>query len=314
MAIFHLDVTNIHAGKAARASDYRARAGREAALGHHEDGGLVGWAGERTDLWQSAESAETPKRSRVEDKQRQRVVARSVIIALPHELDAEQRAKLVKGFSLWLRDKHGVAVQWDNHSPESKSDPRQFHAHLMVTSRAVSQNGEFGKKTRELDQKPSSSTHLKAWRDEFEQRCNKALEAANLPARVDARSKEKKAKDEGNFVSLAPKPRVPVRTWMRAKQRGAERGKSTPVFNANDQGVESLRAYNEAQQAILIARETFKEVELAQAEVANEKTALERIKAQALRVLIATQERIRELTKAPSPIVRKPTNQRQESR
>ena len=179
MAIFHFALTPIHAGTTATASAYRRRVEKYAAQGGYEGGGVVGWTGAPEDLWKAAEAAEVPARRRPGHRPQNRRTGYSLVIAIPHELNEEQRLALVRGFSLALRDRHGIAVQYDIHKPAQGSDPRQFHAHLMLTSRRVS-GGLFGEKERALVHLPNIKELRKLW----ENRVNKALEAAGRTERV----------------------------------------------------------------------------------------------------------------------------------
>lgn len=145
-AIYHFDVgTNISAGYSLAASRYRERTGIYSERGGRATGGVIGWDGDTTSLWEAAEKADTPKRRTVKVSSRPRTIARQITIALPDALSEEERTRLVRGFALYLRDKHGSAIQWDIHTPGPDGDKRNHHAHLMITTRRVD-NNIFGKK------------------------------------------------------------------------------------------------------------------------------------------------------------------------
>ena len=95
----------------------------------------------RAELWQEAEEAERRKNS---------VVAREVLIALPHELPPADRIALTRALASWLVSRYGVAVDAALHAPRSGHDERNYHAHLLMTTRRLSAAG-LGEKTRELD-------------------------------------------------------------------------------------------------------------------------------------------------------------------
>jgi len=84
----------------------------------------MSWARERASLWNLAETAESRKNARV---------AREYLVALPVELDPDQRLKLVRGFSQELTDRYQFALDLAVHAPRDfpGSDPRNFHAHLL---------------------------------------------------------------------------------------------------------------------------------------------------------------------------------------
>ena len=88
---------------------------------------------DRQVLWNTAESAEKRKDSRV---------AREWIVNLPFELPEDERKRLAHEFSQSLCDKYGVVADCCLHRPSEKevargADPRNFHAHIMLTTRQV---------------------------------------------------------------------------------------------------------------------------------------------------------------------------------
>lgn len=96
---------------------------------------------DRHSLWNMAEKAEKRKDSRV---------GREWIINLPHELDEQTRKDLAHNFAQALADKYGVIADCCIHRPTEKeiergADPRNFHAHIMLTTRQaeLSQNGQI---------------------------------------------------------------------------------------------------------------------------------------------------------------------------
>lgn len=85
----------------------------------------------RGELWNLAEKTETRKNSRV---------AREWLVNLPHELDEQTRKELAHNFAQQLADKFGIIADCAIHRPTDKeiergSDARNFHAHIMLTTR-----------------------------------------------------------------------------------------------------------------------------------------------------------------------------------
>ena len=80
--------------------------------------------------WQATERAERRKDAKV---------ARHLIVALPSELALAAQIALLVVYAAWLRAKHGVAVGWAIHAPPH--DARNVHAHLLITTRTVDQDG-----------------------------------------------------------------------------------------------------------------------------------------------------------------------------
>lgn len=134
--------------------DYRRRSGVHAV-------GLVGWTGSRESLWNAAESAERRKDAKV---------AREYEVNLPAEVTEKTRQTMVEGMAKWLNDRYGVAVDWAIHSPPEKGNQRHWHAHILTTTRAVT-DGQLAEKTRILDTKQTAQTEVEAIRAEWSQRC-----------------------------------------------------------------------------------------------------------------------------------------------
>src|SRR5471032_939916 len=80
-------------------------------------------------------------------------VAREYLVALPVELSPRQRLSLVRGFSQKLTDRYGFAVDFAIHAPRDfpGSDPRNFHAHLLTTTREVKVEGLGAKTTLDMN-------------------------------------------------------------------------------------------------------------------------------------------------------------------
>jgi ATP-dependent exoDNAse (exonuclease V) alpha subunit len=163
----------------------------------------MAWARDRASLWNAAESAETRKNARV---------AREYLVALPVELSPPQRVSLVKGFSQELSDRYGFAVDFAIHAPRDfpGSDPRNFHAHLLATTREVTSEG-LGPKTtlemnddnrRKLGLEPAINELLHV-RARWAAVTNEALQEAHVATRVDHRSLEAQG------IDREPRPRIP---------------------------------------------------------------------------------------------------------
>lgn len=155
--------------------DYRRRAPGVAYAEILAPSGAPEWATHRGQLWNHAERAENRRNS---------VTAREVLISLPHELDDEQRAELVRGFASRLVERYGVAVDMAVHRPDRKGDQRNHHAHLMMTTRRMTAEG-LKEKTRELDDvKKRGPEEIEAIRAMWEHEQNQALERAGMVERV----------------------------------------------------------------------------------------------------------------------------------
>ena len=149
-------------------------------------------------LWNAAEAAE---------KRKDGTPAREVLLALPSELDAGQRRALALAFANDLVRRYGVAVDVAIHAPDAEGDKRNYHAHLLMTTRVVSKGPDgrpvLGAKSdyelSDTDRKkrndlklgpalPFRRDDILAMRERWGQACNRALEMAGSDARVDHRS------------------------------------------------------------------------------------------------------------------------------
>jgi ATP-dependent exoDNAse (exonuclease V) alpha subunit len=148
----------------------------------------MSWAKDRANLWNAAERVETRSNARV---------AREYLVALPVELSPAQRIGLVKGFSQELADRYGFAVDCAVHAPRDfpGSDPRNFHAHLLATTREVTTQGLGAKTTlewndgsrREIGLGPSIYELLHV-RQRWAAATNEVLKEAQVQARIDHRT------------------------------------------------------------------------------------------------------------------------------
>ncbi len=166
--------------------DYTAKQGVEHAEIVLPEGVSADWARDRSDLWNAAEFAENRKDARV---------AREFEIALPHELSAEQRLEATREFAQELADRYGAAVDFAIHAPHEASDIRNHHAHVMMTTRQVTEDGLGEKTYLERENKwllahdlPTTDMQLRDLRQRWEGIANERLAMAGLDIRIDHRS------------------------------------------------------------------------------------------------------------------------------
>ena len=91
-------------------------------------------------LWNDAEKSENRKNSSV---------ARELMVPMPNDWTDEQRIICARGLGEMLRARYGVAVQVSIHR---QKDGKNDHAHVLFTTRKVDELGNFGEKTRILDE------------------------------------------------------------------------------------------------------------------------------------------------------------------
>jgi ATP-dependent exoDNAse (exonuclease V) alpha subunit len=163
----------------------------------------MAWARDRSNLWNSAERAETRANARV---------AREYLVALPVELLPQQRLELVRGFSQGLTDRYGYAVDFAIHGPRDfpGSDPRNFHAHLLTTTRVVGIEGLGAKTTLDMSDGNRRKAGLEPVinellyvRERWSSLANEALQEAHVDARIDHRRLEIQG------IDREPRPQIP---------------------------------------------------------------------------------------------------------
>lgn len=190
----------------------------------------------RNELWNLAEKAETRSNSRT---------AREIVINIPHELmqgDQSAGKMLAYEFATNLSQKYQVAVDIAVHAPDKQGDNRNYHAHLLLTTRQITQEQdgifELGKKSQlemsnaQLKQAGllSNQDELKEIRREWAELANEYLAEQGIDTRIDHRSH----KDRG----LETLPTVKM-GWQATELE--RKGIRTDVGDHN----RAIKAYNE---------------------------------------------------------------------
>jgi len=189
------------------------------------------WAADRSALWNALERREDKSTHRNDAK-----LARDFILALPHELPPETRQRIAKEFGQFLSDRYHTAIDIAMHSPDKKGDNRNFHAHVMMPTRALGPEG-FGAKLRILDVPRTSGPELKILRKAWEDMANGALKEAGLDIRIDAASFEDLGKDQEATVHLGP-----FATLLERDGEATERGDINREITARNARRQELKA------------------------------------------------------------------------
>ena len=176
------------------------------------------WALDRSKLWNAAEFAEKRKDARV---------AREFEIALPHELSTEGRLKAAQAFAQDLANRYGAAVDFAIHSPSEHGDIRNYHAHVLMTTREVGKAG-LGEKTC-LEHKnarllangmATTDMQLRDIRQSWEGIANRQLQREGLDVRIDHRSHIERG------LALSPTEHMGVHaSQMQQQGMAVERGR-----------------------------------------------------------------------------------------
>ena len=176
------------------------------------------WALDRSALWNAAEFAEKRKDARV---------AREFEIALPRELSPEGRLKAARAFAQNLANRYGAAVDFAIHSPGEHGDIRNYHAHVLMTTRQVGRAG-LGEKTR-LEHKnarllangmATTDMQLQDIRQSWEGIAIRQLQSEGLDIRIDHRSHAQRG------LELSPTGHMGVHaSQMERRGMAVERGR-----------------------------------------------------------------------------------------
>ena len=223
----------------------------------------LGVSVDREMLWNLAEAAESRSDSRV---------AREWLINLPHELSESERYELAIKFAQKLVDDMDVIADVCIHRPvmklpfdpdakpsskrlregEENPDPRNFHAHIMVTTRAplVGPNRtlafnpklktpfEWSNKKRKAKGLPSSMQEIKRIREMWVDTANKVLAQHHLPL-MDARSYQDQGLDQQPTIKMGVEA-----TAMERRGITTEKGNTNRAIKARNK----LVAENSIQQ------------------------------------------------------------------
>lgn len=176
------------------------------------------WAADRSQLWNAVEATEKRKDAKV---------AREYELALPAELEAPARRSLTVKFAELLIERYGVAVDVALHPPDAEGDQRNYHAHLLTTTRAMTPDG-LGPKTRQLDVSSTASFEVENLRASWAAMINLALERAQIPDKVDHRSFERQGRSTEPTVKMGP---VNTAIERRAFRNGGSGAKHDHVTN-----------------------------------------------------------------------------------
>jgi hypothetical protein len=145
----------------------------------------------RQRLWQRVEETERKKNSQL---------AREVVIALPHELDAHQRKQLVREFVERNFTSKGMVADVSLHRPGPRDHPKNFHAHILLTMRELAPDGFARHKQRAWN----AHDLTQRWREDWARTANRHLERAGSLERIDHRSNEARGIDREPQPKLGP--------------------------------------------------------------------------------------------------------------
>jgi len=139
---------------------------------------------DRSTLWNAVEKSEKRKDSQT---------AREIDIALPIEFDLQEQIELVRDYIQDNFVDKGMCADFAIHDKRDGNP----HAHIMLTTREVSQNG-FEGKNRDWNK----TEFLEQWREKWANICNERLQAKGIDERIDHRTLEAQGIDREPTIHI----------------------------------------------------------------------------------------------------------------
>ena len=164
------------------------------------------WAQDRAELWSRVEGRE---------KRADAQLAREVLLSLPCEMSDEQRTELTREFAQHVAAEYGMAVDMSIHAPGQEGDERNYHAHLMLPTRAFDDERADGwSKTKDARfdgiamQRAGQRNAIEDLREAWGEIQNRALERAGIHdergelVQVDHRSNAERGMEQEPTIHL----------------------------------------------------------------------------------------------------------------
>jgi len=156
---------------------------------------------DRERLWNDVEAFEVRKDAQL---------AREVEFALPRELTQRQGIELARDFVQSEFVAQGMIADVNVHWDMAEHGMAKPHAHVMLTMRAVNENG-FGQKVRDWNR----TEMVERWRERWAEIANQRLAELDIDARIDHRSLEAQG------IGLEPQSQIGA-TAQRIESLGIE--------------------------------------------------------------------------------------------
>ena len=156
---------------------------------------------DRERLWNDVEAFEVRKDAQL---------AREVEFALPREMTQAQGIELARDFVQAEFVDRGMIADLNVHWDMAEDGMPKPHAHVMLTMRAVDENG-FGQKVRDWNR----TEMVERWRERWAELANERLAELDIDARIDHRSLEAQG------IALEPQSQIGAPA-KRIEDRGIE--------------------------------------------------------------------------------------------
>lgn len=135
------------------------------------------WAHDPEQLWNRVEKSETRVNAGL---------GRDFEIALPHELNQQQRLELAREITQNLVDRFGFAAMFSIHKP-STEEGKNHHVHILTSDRKLNADG-FGAKCRELNIANGGRENIEKIREMVGNTINQHLKSAGINETVSHKS------------------------------------------------------------------------------------------------------------------------------
>ena len=219
----------------------------------------------RSDLWNMAELTDTRSNSRT---------AREFVVNIPHELMTDPKDPNNRGITAIrelahdLKNQYGVAVDFAIHSPDKQGDNRNYHAHIMVTTRQLTIDKDGNAKLGDKSQLEMSNTQLKAIgkatakdelkiiREKWATIANNQLEQAGIAERIDHRSHKDRGLDTLPTIKMGWKATELERQGIRT-----EKGDINREIRATNERIAELKCEIVFEKGILENYSTLKDLD-----------------------------------------------------
>ena len=165
---------------------------------------------DRERLWNDVEAFEVRKDAQL---------AREVEFAIPREMSEAQGIELARDFARGEFVDRGMIADLNVHWDTAEDGMPKPHAHVMLTMRAVDENG-FGPKVRDWNR----TEMVQRWRERWAELANERLAELDIDARIDHRSLEAQS------IALEPQSQIGA-SAKRIEDRGIE-GEGTKADRA----------------------------------------------------------------------------------
>ncbi len=190
----------------------------------------------RAALWNAAEEVETARDGRP---------ARKVEIALSRELTYAQNRACVEAFVNEHFTRHSIIADIAIHEKEASDGEPNLHAHILITTRALTESGELAKKKSDYW---NSKQRVRDWRAGWAGTLNGKFQELGLAVRVDHRSYADQGIEKVAGLHLGP-----TQWAMEQKELETEKGNRNRDITHDNMLVELAQNYAEPEHEELLA-------------------------------------------------------------